>query len=149
MNAIFVGCNPSLKNTDVRVPFEGTRSGVVLVEWLKILGLSRDSYRLLNLTDMATKSQTQLKKSDINLLDFHYQLAFTYFSTWIDFPKVVALGTLPSWALKKLEIEHFALPHPSGLNRKLNDKTFVKEQLQQCKKYLKDSSISGLAKQSV
>jgi hypothetical protein len=50
--------------------------------------------------------------------------------------KIFALGNFPSKALDKLNIEHFKLPHPSPLNRKLNSKSYEKRILQQAKKYL-------------
>lgn len=50
--------------------------------------------------------------------------------------KVLALGNFPSRALKNLGIKHFVLPHPSGLNKNLNDPVYEKCQLQNCKRYL-------------
>lgn len=38
---------------------------------------------------------------------------------------VVALGNTASFALDYISVEHLQLPHPSGLNRKLNDKETV------------------------
>jgi hypothetical protein len=52
------------------------------------------------------------------------------------YDRVVALGNFPSSALKKLNIDHFVLPHPSGLNRKLNDPKFELEQLELCRNYI-------------
>ena len=50
--------------------------------------------------------------------------------------KIIALGNFPSQALRKINVEHFTLPHPSGLNRKLNDKSYELEQLVKCKEYI-------------
>lgn len=52
------------------------------------------------------------------------------------YDKVVALGGFPSKALSKLDVNHFTLPHPSGLNRKLNDKAYERRVLKSCKKYI-------------
>lgn len=38
--------------------------------------------------------------------------------------KVVALGVETSKILSNLGVPHIQLPHPSGLNRKLNDKVY-------------------------
>lgn len=50
--------------------------------------------------------------------------------------KVLALGNFPSRALEILGIEHFVLPHPSGLNRKLNDPAYEKQKLSEAKRYI-------------
>jgi hypothetical protein len=52
------------------------------------------------------------------------------------YTNVLALGTFVSLALNRLMIEHFQLPHPSPLNRMLNDKQYEKQILEQCKDYL-------------
>jgi hypothetical protein len=53
------------------------------------------------------------------------------------YDKVLALGGFPSQALKKLGVDHFTLPHPSGLNRKLNDRDYEKRVLEECSEYIK------------
>jgi hypothetical protein len=53
------------------------------------------------------------------------------------YDRVVALGGFPSKALSKLDVDHFVLPHPSGLNRKLNDKEYEREVLRSCSEYLR------------
>ena len=50
--------------------------------------------------------------------------------------KVVALGNFPSQALRKINVDHFTLPHPSGLNRKLNDREYELDQLLKCRNYI-------------
>lgn len=51
--------------------------------------------------------------------------------------KVVALGSAAKKYLLKAGInEFFVLPHPSGLNRKLNDKKFVEDTLEKCQEYI-------------
>lgn len=56
----------------------------------------------------------------------------------IEYYKILALGGFPSTVLKKLKIDHFKLPHPSPRNRKLNDRSFEKLILEECKIYLYD-----------
>jgi hypothetical protein len=50
--------------------------------------------------------------------------------------KVVALGKFPSKALSELGINHHMLPHPSRLNRKLNDAEYEKYQVKLYKEYI-------------
>lgn len=52
------------------------------------------------------------------------------------YKNVLALGEFVSLALNRLNVEHFKLPHPSPLNRALNDKEYEKQVLEQCKDYL-------------
>ena len=52
------------------------------------------------------------------------------------YKNVLALGEFVSLALNRLNVEHFKLPHPSPLNRSLNDKEYEKQVLEQCKDYL-------------
>lgn len=53
------------------------------------------------------------------------------------YDKIIALGGFPSRALKHLDIDHFMLPHPSGLNRLLNNKEYELKILGECNDYIK------------
>jgi hypothetical protein len=50
--------------------------------------------------------------------------------------RVLALGNFASAALEQLSIPHFRLPHPSPLNRKLNDPQYEKAVIRECYNYL-------------
>lgn len=52
------------------------------------------------------------------------------------YDKIIALGSFPSWALLKINVDHYRAPHPSGLNRQLNDPKFVREFLDDCYNYI-------------
>ena len=54
----------------------------------------------------------------------------------LGYNRVVALGGFPSRALSKLEVEHFVMPHPSRLNRKLNDAEYERYMIEECRKYV-------------
>jgi len=53
-----------------------------------------------------------------------------------DYDKIIALGGFVSTALDKANISHFKMPHPSPLNRLLNDKAFEKTIVKHCKDYI-------------
>lgn len=57
-----------------------------------------------------------------------------------DYDRVIALGNEVSRNLSSSNIGHFKLPHPSGLNRLLNDSRYVREKLEDCKRYLHEGS---------
>ena len=48
---------------------------------------------------------------------------------------IVTLGKIADNALNKISLKHFALPHPSGLNRQINDKEFINDRLNQLSTY--------------
>lgn len=54
-----------------------------------------------------------------------------------DYLNVIALGGFVSLALNRLNVDHFKMPHPSPLNRLLNDQTYENKVLKECKEYLK------------
>jgi hypothetical protein len=51
---------------------------------------------------------------------------------------VVAIGNVASRVLERLSVDHFSLPHPSGLNRKLNDADYVERVLRECRDYVRE-----------
>jgi len=53
-----------------------------------------------------------------------------------NYNKVIALGPFVSKTLNRLGIEHYVLPHPSPLNRQLNDPEFEVMKLTECKRYM-------------
>lgn len=180
VKALFIGCNPSLKNTNPDVPFEGTKSGKVLDKWIGLLGLTPDQCTFMNLTKYATQNQAILKKSDVNLDQFKFEVGVSLcaayhgkdkaFSMVISayqdagkldpeklvpnkpeeveadmllvketpLAKIVTLGKMATWGFCSLksDIPSFELPHPSGLNRKVNDKENLAKMLAECKLWL-------------
>ena len=51
------------------------------------------------------------------------------------YDRIIALGNIASEALTKIGVKHFKLPHPSGLNRQINDKKYIKQVLRECHEY--------------
>lgn len=53
------------------------------------------------------------------------------------YDKVIALGNFASQALKRAGVQHYVMPHPSPLNRKLNDREYEMNCLKECKEWLR------------
>ena len=123
---IFVGDKPSKKNFDPDVAFVGTRSYVTLIDWINLMGLRNPVYTI--------NSDTPAKQQSIAYARLTREFKF------------VALGNNASKVLSKLKIPHFKLPHPSGLNRKCNDKEYLSRQLEKCRQYLEDANAQAINK---
>jgi len=118
----FIGLNPSKKNTDLNTPFVGTQSFNRLRQWLDSLKVCR--YVLMNVS-----SRVDFKKPTQEELD-------TLKDDLKDVKVVIALGVQVKSILDQLNIECFALPHPSGRNRMLNNKGYVRTKLTLCNEYI-------------
>ena len=131
---VFVGDKPGKANLDPYIPFVGTKSYKTLLEWIYAMNVDINAVMVVNRSgvipypgncdgDMilikSPALETDLCKGD----------------------KVVALGNEAEQHLNRLGVKHFKLPHPSGLNRKLNDKKYVDQILKECKTYLKSEEI--------
>ena len=46
---------------------------------------------------------------------------------------IIALGGFVSSVLKRMNVDHITMPHPSPLNRQLNDKKYEKNMLRNAK----------------
>lgn len=131
---IFVGHSPSknFPQTNEQA-FIGTRSGDVLAAWCVAMKIHH--YSLTNASQTPGKRPS---KTDLELLKAVVKPHLC----------VVALGEQASKALRDINVEHFKLPHPSGLNRKLNDKELVASKLERCRAYVMSKILSALASAS-
>jgi len=115
VKVIFVGDRPSKLNKDPDVPFVGARCHSRLLDWVSYLDPKEFIFR---------NSHTEEELNNIQSLKS---------VGW----KVVALGFLAHKRLERLEINHFHLDHPSGLNRRLNDKVYVNKILSECYNWIR------------
>lgn len=113
-NVVFVGDEPSATNACTEIAFVGAKCFPKLVEWINII--NPNYYICLN------SNTSEL----LNTVELLYNNEF----------KIVALGEKASGRLDKARLSHYRLPHPSGLNRKINDKEYIAEELQKCKKFI-------------
>jgi hypothetical protein len=115
-SVVFVGMNPSVKGTS-----KGSTFGR-LNEWVEELGVKR--YGFMN----AYPHPGKCKVSEVNLDNLRKAL--------YNARKVVALGNFAAEALMKAGIHHFKLPHPSPLNRLINDPVYINRVLSECREFL-------------
>lgn len=123
----FVADKPTKGNLSSTVPLVGTASYRTLLKWCGEIDLDVTRMRMYNQIDKPFEGlsgvslNTAIKTNHI---------------------KVIALGNAAQKYLLKAGIEEFfVLPHPSGRNRKLNDKEYVKKTLQQCKDYIYKGAV--------
>lgn len=119
IKVVFVGDKPSQQNISQYIPFVGTKSFSTLVEWIN--HINPDYYVVINSDSPSDR---------FRLMDLYFKGKFT----------IVALGENAYAAVvDSLCMHPFKLPHPSGLNRKLNDKKYIKQQLKACKQYVRSN----------
>jgi len=113
---IIVGSNPSSASPD-STPFHPATKSRKFID-----KLFKDSdYQLIyiNLVDYKTEGNKPLSNKVIKLELNNIKQKFHEIR---DF-KIIAFGKTASYGLNLARIEHFALPHPSGLCRFWNDKS--------------------------
>lgn len=119
LKLLLVGDKPSKKNTDPSVAFVGTRSHKTIENWLSQMVEEGAEVVLVNRVDP--------------------KFAQLLIHASLQKYKIVALGVEAAQALVNHGITRFfRLPHPSGRNRKLNDKKYVAQVLAQCKQWIKE-----------
>lgn len=128
ITVLFVGSNPSNAST-VDAAFHGsTKSSKILTRWTKDI----DAIKIyINVLNEKTENNRPLKNSEIksNLPQLKTNIQA------INPDRVVALGKTAAKALTLLHIAHYEMPHPSGRNRKLNDKNYEEQKVKGLTEY--------------
>lgn len=132
MKVVFIGQNPSSDNSYPDTAFVGSRSYATLIGWLVKLGLKEKDVTAIN----ASKKLGKVTRNDIDELGILSIILQTDI-------KIICLGEYAETAVievayrhKICDIDMFTLPHPSGLNRKLNDKKQLDTTLKHCREWL-------------
>lgn len=118
---LFVGDRPSKLNTNAQEAFLGAKCETKLRTWIRTLGLNW--YKDCVFVNQSDRERFQ------SLVDWAVDNKYA----------IVAIGTIASYELGG--VKHFVLPHPSGRNRQLNDKSFANRRLAACKEYLDNHPI--------
>lgn len=116
MRVIVVGINPAKGSPKIK----GTLAR--LAGWMDKIGIKHWSF----INCVPEPGPYSLKQVDYDHVS----------SCTNGYDKIIALGGFPSSALSRLGINHHVLPHPSGLNRNLNDKVYEEDQVNRCKDYI-------------
>lgn len=134
-----VGSNPSKKSLTHNAFDLSTKSGQLVDRWLLPYEKLIATRAHVNVYNQPTENNRPLKKSEIeancsrllsNIEEFEPDL-------------VVAFGKTAATALDILGIPYYEMPHPSGLNRQLNDPNFVTEKLKGLEDALRQPTPSG------
>jgi len=131
---LFVASNPSRLNKDAQVAMIGAKCEKTFTEWANYL-VPNKFYRVVNVSDVIPTTNRAIKRSEYDLLRLCNETIHPAVT------KVVALGNTAADALDIIGIKYFKLPHPSPLNRFLNNKEQVDAVLQECKQWIDPSSF--------
>ena len=112
--------NPSNTPESVKVRKNSTLDN--LNRWMSHVGV--EHYSFINAVEK--KGKVSHKEVDY---DFIKKVSY-------DYKYIVALGGFASKALCKIKVSHFKMPHPSPLNRQLNDKTKLAITLMALQEYI-------------
>lgn len=119
-----VGDIPSSKNIDPEIAFVGTPSYKNILYWVYRLNIDTNKLILCN-------------RGQIQTYNGHFEVNCKHISCGIEpSDKIISLGNEASKALKAMNLEFYALPHPSPRNRKLNDKKNIDKLLKECRIWL-------------
>lgn len=132
---LFVGSNPA--NASIcETAFHGsTRSSKILTGWCTNLQGMKVHLNVLN---EKTENNRPLKKSEIKLNLERLASDIRGCAP----AKIVALGKTAAFALTKLGVEFYEMPHPSGRNRLLNDPEYVSAKVKGLTEYCNSISPS-------
>lgn len=112
---ILLGSNPSVSSPDDSPWNVSVRSSKILMSWIE--GIDAE-FVFLNVSDEKTKNNKSLSKAQVKDCIFSLKQKLDHYPN----AKIIALGKTAEQALLMLKVENFlSIPHPSGLNRSLND----------------------------
>jgi hypothetical protein len=127
ISVLIIGSNPSQKSPDTSAFHPSTKSRKIIDSWFKDIPVD---ISFTNVIDRPTEKNRPLTQNEImSGLPALIDLSKKY-------DKVVALGSSAGRAVDMGNIGHIKMPHPSGLNRQLNDGEWVRRKVLELTKYL-------------
>ena len=131
VKVLFVGSNPSVVSKTYNPFCKSTKSGQILLDWIART-CPEHAHSFCNVSDDQTRANRPLTVKEIKDCIPRLKEKIDLMSP----DKIVALGKTAKMALTLLRLEFFAMEHPSGLNRKLNNKDYVEEKISGLREYL-------------
>jgi hypothetical protein len=132
MKIVFIGINPSKASPDCSAFHPSTKSRKTLDKWVedvsKMVNIEID-VDFYNISTDKESSVPTIDADDIKSLPRRYT--------------IVALGNKVTYYLTKNRIRHIAMPHPSGLNRKLNDPEYTAKKLRELADFILKYKTNG------
>jgi len=116
-NVIFIGMQPS------RAKYRRNCTLDRFEAWVDFLGL-----RFVSFHNAIVDPLLPQRLSSVNYELLHKSV--------YNYSYVVALGNLVSNSLKRIDTQHFKMPHPSPLNRLLNDRSYEQNMLYELRSYV-------------
>lgn len=136
---VFLGSNPSERSSST-VPFwNDTKSLTILSGWIESIEEAQNSY-FMNVANYTTPGNRPLKTTEIKAELDRLRSEIDDLGENV---KIIALGKTAEKALTLLGKSYYGMPHPSGLNRLLNDKAYVEEKVNGLKNYLSAHPINN------
>lgn len=134
-SVVLVGSNPGEKSPDNSAFHPDTKSRQFVDKWFE-----GDGWFVVyeNLVDFKTEKNKQLSNSQIkNNLDHIVAKMVPYNELGY---KIVACGEIASRGLTMAKIDHFKMPHPSGLCRFWNDREASEAKIREMKEWIQNES---------
>ena len=117
--------------------WKDSRSRKILDSWLSRISLDHPhSIVLANVSDDPTEGNRPLKMREVRLKLNELSLKIQDIKP----DKIIALGKTAARALTLLHLDFYEMPHPSPINRVLNNKEKVQEYIDGLKTYIQNNN---------
>jgi uracil-DNA glycosylase family 4 len=117
VKVLFVGSNPGSASPDNSAFHPSSKTRLTLESWIS--NVDCESY-YINVADYKTPNNRALTSKEIKLLLPSLKVKISAHEGF----KIVAVGLAAAKALKLIDADFLAIPHPSGRTRQYNDKAF-------------------------
>lgn len=125
---LFIGSNPSNKAQSNEAFTSDTASGRLVRSWTD--GIQGTIY-YENIVSQKTENNRPLNQNEMA----HASASLLERIKGINPDRIVALGKSATKTIESLGLKCFEMPHPSGLNRLLNDKKYTDKKLKELKSF--------------
>lgn len=131
---LLIGSNPSVRSPDNSPFHANTRSRIILDAWFK--DLQGHTKAFINVSDTVKADNKPLTGKEIETASPLFSERLKEFEGY----KFVALGKTAAKACEMVGVKYLEMPHPSGMNRQLNDPKFVEEKIKRLREFISEPS---------